>query len=60
MMKVVKTFLPYCDKNKSNEKLVLFVKEFFHHYYSKNKDKYTKLCWLCPPTSTKNRTHCKI
>ncbi|KMZ76915.1 hypothetical protein PVIIG_05801 [Plasmodium vivax India VII] len=47
MMSVLYQFIVYCNENKKNLKLSLFMKEFIGEYYKKNKTEYQKIFSEC-------------
>ncbi|KMZ76592.1 hypothetical protein PVIIG_05975 [Plasmodium vivax India VII] len=59
MMKILKEYLQYFEKNKTNPKLQSFVHEFIDKYYKAKESEYQNIFTSCKPSDT-SKEHCNI
>ncbi|VUZ99977.1 PIR protein [Plasmodium vivax] len=59
MMKILKEYLQYFEKNKTNPSIQYFVNEFIDKYYKAKESEYKNIFSSCNPGNT-SKGHCKI
>ncbi|KMZ98999.1 hypothetical protein PVNG_03838 [Plasmodium vivax North Korean] len=59
-MKILKEYLQYFEKNKTNPQLQYFVNEFIDKYYNAKESEYKNIFTSCDDNSDTSKEHCNL